>query len=113
MGNEIVAGERQQVWSFKPGPVGYTLHGRDHRGGCWAGGGGGEETGNQVQCQCRCSQWAQAHLRNFLRQGLTNQLFKGKSVSGAHMPQRPPVNGHGRGCLAPESENQKEEQARP
>lgn len=42
MGNEIVAGERQQVWSFKPGPVGYTLHGRDHRGGCWAGGGAGK-----------------------------------------------------------------------
>lgn len=29
------------------------------------------------------------------------------------MPQRPPVNGHGRGFLAPESENQKEEQTRP
>lgn len=29
------------------------------------------------------------------------------------MPQRPPVNGHGRGFLAAESENQKEEQNRP
>lgn len=109
MGNDIVVRERQKAWSSKAGHVEYTLHGRDHRGRCW----GGERKSSLVPINVDGSQWAQPHLRNFLRQVLINQLFKGKSIYEAQMPQRPPANGHGRGFLAPGSENQKEEQVRP
>lgn len=62
---------------------------------------GVEGAGNQVRYQCRWQPVGPASLEEFLRQGLTNQLFKGKSIYEAQVPQRPSVNDHGRGFLAP------------